>query len=74
MNRKEELFQKLVDKTRELDRQVSFSEMCEDPRMPPANEYAYYFGSFAAAASRAYQKVKPAPLKVAVKIKPLNSI
>lgn len=55
MIKDEKLFKKLVEKTKELGRQVSFSEMEEDPEMPNPNLYAYYYGSFSEAAKEAYR-------------------
>lgn len=54
-SQKEELFKKLYQKTAELGRQVTFSEMSEDQAMPSPNNYAYYYGSFTEAAKEAYQ-------------------
>ena len=51
---KDELFEKLVQKTKELGRRVSFSEMRDDPSMPEPNQFAFYFGSFANAAEKAF--------------------
>ena len=52
---KKKLFEKLVEKTKGLGHQVSFSEMKEDPAMPDPNLYAYYYGSFSEAAIEAYR-------------------
>lgn len=54
---KKKLFEMLVKKTKELGRQVSFSEMKEDPAMPDPNLYSYYYGSFSEAAREAYRLI-----------------
>ena len=51
-----ELFEKLIQKTKELGRRVSFSEMRDDPSMPDPNQFAFYYGSFANAAERAFSE------------------
>lgn len=54
---KEELFSKLVQKTKELGRQVTFKEMEEDLGSSyRVNDYAIYYGSFSNAADAAYRK------------------
>lgn len=53
---RDELFEKLMQKTKELGRRVSFSEMRDDPSMPEPNQFAFYFGSFANAAERAFSE------------------
>lgn len=53
---RDELFEKLMQKTKELGRRVSFSEMRDDPSMPDPNQFAFYYGSFANAAERAFSE------------------
>lgn len=53
---KDELFSKLLKKTRELGRKVTFSEVENDPEMPRANAYAVHFGSFTNATEEAFYK------------------
>lgn len=55
---KNSLFEKLMQKTKELGRRVSFSEMQEDPAMPNPNQYAFYYGSFDEASKMAELKMK----------------
>ena len=57
-NKKEQIFNLLVMKTRELGRQVTFAEADGDDRLPNANDYAYYYGEFAKAAEEALWYVK----------------
>lgn len=57
-NKKEQMFNLLVMKTRELGRQVTFAEADGDDRLPKANDYAYYYGEFANAAEEALRYVK----------------
>ncbi|MBQ8985269.1 hypothetical protein IJ076_01780 [Candidatus Saccharibacteria bacterium] len=55
--RKQQFFDELVKKTKELGREVTFQEMEEDPGMPSPNNYAYYYGSFSNAAKVAHNYV-----------------
>ena len=55
---KKSLFEKLMRKTKELGRRVSFSEMQEDPAMPSPNQYAFYYGSFDEASKMAERTMK----------------
>ena len=52
-NPQEDLMNLLVQKTKELGHEVSFSEAKEDPNFVQPNSYAYYFDSFGRAAKRA---------------------
>lgn len=58
-NRKEELFQVLIEKTKELGHMVSFSEMRAEFGLSLTNDYAFYYGSFETAAREAYRIVFP---------------
>ena len=51
---RDELLGKLLQKTKELGRQVTFSEMQEDKSMPDPNQFAFYYGAFSKAAETAY--------------------
>jgi hypothetical protein len=51
---RDELLGKLLQKTKELGRQVTFSEMQEDESMPDPNKFAFYYGTFSKAAETAY--------------------
>ena len=54
---KEELFSKLVQRTKELGHQVTFNEMIEVLGSSyKVNEYAVHYGSFAKASEAAYRK------------------
>lgn len=65
MGIREDLFSKLVAKTKELGRQVKFSDMLEDKkkdnRKPHPNDYAFYYGSFDEAAKQAFAWGTPWP-------------
>lgn len=63
---KDELFDKLLQKTEELGHEVSHLEMRSDKQMPNPNDYAYYYGSFSNAAHRAYLKYAKSGRVVAV--------
>lgn len=52
------MFGKLVVKTEVLGHQASFDEIKQDRDMPSPNGYAYYYGSFTAAAQRAWDIVR----------------
>ena len=70
MNEKrKELFEKLCKKTRELGKKVTPQEAFKDEKFPNPNEFAYYYGSFTAAADEAYRAVYPSKEtpKIAVK-------
>lgn len=54
---RQQLFDILVKKTKELGREVTFQEMEEDPGMPSPNDYAFYYGSFSNATKVAYNYV-----------------
>lgn len=58
MMQQKELFEKLVEKTRALGRQVTFGEFDQDEALPRANTLAYYYGSFGSAAEEAWSKVR----------------
>ena len=72
---KEELYSKLLKKTRELGRKATFKEVDDDPEMPRGNDYAVHYGSFSNAAEEAYYQFKKeqgqstGKLKVKVKLK-----
>ena len=53
---KEELFSKLVEKTRQLGHQVTFAEMAEELGSYRTNDFAIYYGSFTDAAAIAYHQ------------------
>jgi len=65
MGIREDLFSKLVEKTKKLGRQVTASELLEDKkkddRVPDPNDYAFYYGSFDEAARLAYARGTPWP-------------
>lgn len=66
---REELFEKLINKTEELGRQATPSDFRNDPAMPNPNDYPFHFGSFDNAAKEAYQKVHSRELKRGVTLK-----
>ena len=53
---KEELFSKLVEKTKQLGRQVTFAEMAQDLGAYRTNDFAIYYGSFTEASTIAYRQ------------------
>ena len=65
MGIREDLFSKLVEKTKKLGRQVIASDLLEDKKKdegtPNPNDYAFYYGSFNEAARLAYARGTPWP-------------
>lgn len=59
LSRKEFLMDLLTKKTRELQRKVTYDDMCNDPKMPPPNDYAFYAGSFDNAATEVWNREHP---------------
>ena len=57
-SQRDKIFQKLLEKTQALGRQVTFPEMEEDVGVLVANEYAFYYGSFSDAAKEAWDIVR----------------
>lgn len=55
---KEEMFNLLVMKTRELGRLVTFEEADADERLPKANNYSWHWGEYSKAAEAAWNHVK----------------
>lgn len=55
-NKKDFLMEKLVEKTKELGRRVTFSEMKHDRSMPDPNRYPYYWKTFDEASEEALRK------------------
>ncbi len=65
MGIREDLFSILVKKTKELDRQVTASDMLKDKEkdesIPDPNDYGWYYGKFDDAAKQAYIEGTPWP-------------
>lgn len=55
---KEEMFNLLVMKTRELGRLVTYEEAEADERLPKANNYSWHWGEYSKAAEAAWNHVK----------------
>lgn len=53
--KREELYNCLLNKIRELGRKPSFIEVKQDENMPDPNAYAYWFGSFSQAIDEAWR-------------------
>lgn len=69
----DEMFSLLVEKTRALGRPATFSEVEEDERLPHANDYAYYYGSFTEASKKAWSVIESESnekIRSTVKFKP----
>lgn len=67
--RREELYNCLLNKIRELDRKPSFLEVREDRSMPDPNDFAYYFGSFSRATDEVWKGYNLGKSKHSVAIK-----
>ena len=57
-NPKQDMMNKLIEKTYEARHLLTFEEASEDPQMIPPNSYAFYYGSYREAAWIAWQKAK----------------
>lgn len=57
-NPKQDMLNKLIEKSYAARHLLTFEEASEDPRMIPPNSYAFYYGSYREAAQIAWQKAR----------------